>query len=190
MSILTATPIVTPEEFLKMPDSVAFELVDGHLVERHMGAESSEIAVRIIILLGIFLRTARLGRIFGSDTSYQCFADAPDKVRRADVGCVRFDRLLGGRAPKEHCRIAPDFVVEVVSPNDTAEEVDEKVFEWLRAGVPLVWVVSPGVQTVRIHRPRTAAGGPVSILSDDDVLTGEDVLPGFSCPVREVFDNA
>ncbi len=132
MHTTTETGVVTPDDLLNMPDSVAYELVDGNLVERHMGAESSEIAARIIFLLGLFIRTARLGRIFGSDTSYQCFAEAPDKVRRADVGFVRLERLPNGRAPKGQCRVAPDLAVEVVSPNDTAEEVDEKVFEWLR----------------------------------------------------------
>jgi Uma2 family endonuclease len=154
-----------------------------------MGTESSEIALRIAFLLGLFLRDHRLGRLFGSDSSYQCFADAPKKVRRADVGFVRFNRLPGGKAPKGHCRVAPDLAVEVVSPNDTAEEVDEKVMEWLAAGVPLVWVVSPGIRNVRIHRPRTAALGPISMLAEEDAISGEDVLPGFSYQVREFFEN-
>jgi Uma2 family endonuclease len=154
-----------------------------------MGTESSEIALRIAFLLGLFLREHRSGRLFGSDSSYQCFANAPRTVRRADVGFVRFDRLPGGKAPKGHCPVAPDLAVEVVSPNDTAEEVDEKVMEWLGAGVPLVWVVSPGIRNVRVHRPRGAALGPISMLAEEDKISGEDVLPGFSCQVREFFEN-
>jgi Uma2 family endonuclease len=179
---------LTPDDLIKLPDSVAYELVDGTLVERHMGTESSGIAIQIALLLGIFLREHRLGRLFGSDASYQCFPEAPAKVRRADLGFVRFDRLPGGRAPKGNCPVAPDLAVEVISPNDTADEVEEKVFEWLRVGVRLVWVVSPATRTVRIHRPRLAPGGPVSMLSDGDTLGGEDVIPGFSCHVREIFD--
>jgi Uma2 family endonuclease len=189
MSTTVSHTPFTPEDLLNLPDAVRYELVDGNLVERHMGAESSAIAAKIIVLLGMFLRGRRLGELFGSDTSYECFADAPGKVRRADVGFVRLDRLPGGRPPKGHLRVAPDLAVEVVSPNDTSEEVDEKVQEWLAAGVPLVWVVSPAIRAVRVYRPRTAPNGRVSLLSFDDTISGEDVLPGFSCPVREFFEN-
>ena len=187
-----ATPPITPDELLNLPDSVRYELVNGQLVERHMGAESSAIAARIIVLIGMFLRQHRLGLLLGSDASYQCFPDVPEKVRRADVGFVRFDRLPGsGRVPKGHCRVAPDLAVEVVSPNDTSEEVDEKVLEWLGAGVPLVWVVSPSIKSVRVYRRRAgnSAAGDVSFLSGGDTISGEEVLPGFSCAVREFFEN-
>ena len=185
----TASPVCTPEDLLKLPDAVKYELVDGRLVERHMGAESSEIALRIALLLGLFLRDHRLGRLFGSDTSYQCFAGDPNRVRRADVGFVRTDRLPDGRAPKGHVRVAPDLAAEVVSPNDTAEDVEAKVDDWLAAGVPLVWVVYPGTRTVRVHRPRTADGGSVADLTGTDVVTGGEVLPGFACRVSEFFDD-
>ena len=189
MATATSRPPVTPEALLSLPDAVRYELVDGNLVRRNMGSESSLIALQIAYILGTFLRIYRLGLLFGSDSSYQCFADAPKKVRRADVGFVRFDRLPGGKAPKSHCRVAPDLAIEVVSPNDTAEEVDEKVVEWLDAGVLLVWVVSPGTRKVRVHRPRPAALGPISLLTEDETIGGEDVLPGFSCLVREFFEN-
>lgn len=189
METATSSPPVTPEDLLGLRDAVRYELVDGNLVRRHMGTESSLIALQIAYILGTFLRQHRLGLLFGSDSSYQCFANAPKTVRRADVGFVRFDRLPGGKAPKSHCRVAPNLAVEVVSPNDTSEEVDAKVIEWLNAGVPLVWVVSPGVRKVRVHRPRNAALGPFSMLSEEDEISGEDVLPGFSCKVGEFFEN-
>ena len=188
MSTMTSTPPLTPEDLLNLPDAVAYELVNGELVERHLGAESSEVAVNIAILIGMFLRQHRLGLLFGSDASYHCFPDAPGKVRRADVGFGRRGRLPGDRAPKGHCRVAPDLAVEVISPNDTADEVEAKVAEWLGAGVPLVWVVYPSTRAVRIHRPRTSPAGPVSDLAETDAITGEDVLPGFSCTVKEFFD--
>ena len=189
MPTVIADRVYSPEDLLTLRNAVAYELVDGNLVKRHMGTESSEIAARILILLGIFLRSHRIGRLFGSDASYQCFAGAPRKVRRADVGFVRSDRLPGGRAPKSHCPVAPDLAVEVVSPKDTGEEVESKVAEWLGAGVPLVWVVYPSTRTVRVRRPRISAKGSVSDLKDEDVVTGEDVIPGFSCKVREFFDD-
>ncbi len=190
MSTITADATVTPEDLLQMPDSIQYELVDGQLVERHMGTESSEIALRIAFLITLFLRAHPLGRLFGSDASYQCFPDQPKKVRRADVGFIAFDRLPNGRAPKGHCRVAPDLAIEVISPNDTAEEIEAKIAEYLHAGVKLVWVVSPATRSVRIHRPRTAPAGSISLLIESDAITGEEVLPGFSCRVSEFFENA
>jgi Uma2 family endonuclease len=187
MSTLSSVAPVTPEELLKLPDSVKYELVDGKLVERNMGMESSEIALRLALLIGMFLRDHSLGRLFGADASYQCFTDAPGKVRKPDVSFIRFDRLPDGRAPKGHSRIAPDLAVEVVSPGDLSYEIEEKVAEYLAAGVPLVWVVHPPTRTVRVHRPRSSPRGEISNLRDSDTLSGEDVLPGFSCGVSEVF---
>jgi Uma2 family endonuclease len=179
---------ITPDDLQKMPDEAAYELVDGQLVERHTGAESSEIGVNIAFLLKAFLRNKPIARIFAADVGYQCFAWDPDKLRRPDVSAVRMDRLPGGQAPKGYIRVAPDLAVEVISPNDTADEIDEKVDEYLRAGVRLIWVVSPVTRTVRIRRPRSASAGPISILTNDETISGEDVLPDFLCSVRDFFE--
>ena len=82
-----------------------------------------------------------------------------------------------------HCDIVPDLAVEVISPNDRYYEVEEKVDEYLKAGVRLVWVVDPLAKTIRIHR----ANGTVQDLNLTDELSGEDVVAGFLCPVSEVF---
>jgi Uma2 family endonuclease len=187
MSILSPTSTVTPEELLAMPDGIEFELVDGKLLERHMGMESSEIAARILGLIWIFLREQRLGRLFGADAGYRCFPDAPDKVRKPDVSFIRSGRLPGDQTPSGYCPIYPDLAVEVISPGDLAYEVEEKVAEYLKVGVHLVWVVHPPTRTVRIHRPRSAAAGPVSELAVGDTITGEEILPGFSCDVNQFF---
>lgn len=183
------TKIYTPDELAIMPDGESFELVDGHLVERKMGNESSLIGGRIYGLLFVFLSAHRLGKLFPADAGFQCFADDRDRVRKPDVSFIRAGRLPGDRPAKGFDRIAPDLVVEVVSPGDTAEEVREKVQEYLVAGVRLVWVVYPSTRTVAVHRPRSSTAGSASDLSGDDVITGEEVLPGFTCPVREFFDD-
>jgi Uma2 family endonuclease len=187
MSILSPTSTVTPEELLAMPDGVDFELVDGKLVERHMGMESSEIAGQIFGLLWMFLRDHRLGRLFGADAAYRCFPDAPGKVRKPDVSFIRNGRLPGDQTPTGYCPIYPDLAVEVISPGDLAYEIDEKVAEYLKVGVRLVWTVHPPTRTVRIHRPRSAAAGPISELAGSDTITGEEVLPDFACNVAEFF---
>ena len=151
-----------------------------------MGMESSEIAVRIIALISFFMRTHPVGHLFGSDASYRCFTDV-NRIRRADVSFIRSGRLSGERAPKGHCPIAPDLAIEVVSPGDLYYEVEDKVQEYLAAGVLLVWVVNPPTKTVHVYRPRSSHLGATSVVTASDTISGEDVLPGFSCPVSEIF---
>jgi Uma2 family endonuclease len=88
-----------------------------------------------------------------------------------------------GPTSEGYIYIAPDLAAEVVSPNDLAYEVEAKVVEYLDAAVPLVWVIDPEARTVRIHR----GDGSVSWLRENDELSGEDVIPGFRCPVAAIF---
>ena len=139
------------------------------------------------IILGAFIRSRKLGHLFGTDGGYQCFADDPKKVRKPDVSFIRLGRLPEERVPKGYATIAPDLVVEVISPGDVAYEVDEKVEEYLGAGVKLVWVVNPRNQTVLVYRPKGAALGTITAVSQGDKISGEDVLPGFEVRVPEFF---
>ena len=174
----------TPDELLRLPDQgMGFELVDGELKELDVSNESSQIGGEILFLLKAFVRPGQLGYVFMADNAFQCFPD-PETVRRADVSFITADRL----SPQEyrtpgHCRVCPDLVVEVVSPNDRMAEVIAKRKEWLAAGARLVWVVDPLDQTVHAYTP----GGPARLLQPGDVLTGEPVLPGFSVAVAELF---
>src|SRR5258708_2600866 len=143
MSIAEPKIRITPEEFLRVPDSRSFELVNGELVERNMGWQASWISARVAYFLSAYCVPRHLGWIVDSEASYRCYPDDPDKVRRPDVSFVRIERLSEKEIPKGHCPIAPDLAVEVISPHDLYPEVEEKVDEYLRAGVRLVWVVNP-----------------------------------------------
>jgi Uma2 family endonuclease len=178
---------ITPDELLNLPDSVSYELVAGELVERHNSAESSAIAALIGFLLLRFVQPRRVGKAFAPDCGYQIFPNDPNKLRKPDVSLIRNGRLPDERAPEGYVRIAPDLVVEVLSPGDTAYEIDQKVNEYLSVGVPLIWVVNPKTRTVRIHRPHDDERGPISFLTETDTITGERVLEGFSSPVAEFF---
>ncbi len=187
MTMASAKAPVTPDELLTLPDSVNNELIDGNLVERHMGSESSAIAMAIGTILLTFVKANRRGHVFTTDCGYQCFPAFPERVRKPDVSFIQTGRLPGERIPEGHTRILPDLAVEVISPGDLAYEVDEKVEQYLTAGVRLVWVVSPKTRTVRIHRPKDAHHGPIGALAESDHIWGEDILPGFQCPVAEFF---
>ena len=103
MTTITSAAPVTPEDLLTLPDSVNYELVDGRLVERNMGMQSSGIGWRVGGLLFMFLRDHPLGMAFGADAGYQCFPDAPGKVRKPDVSFIRSGRLPGDRTPLGYC---------------------------------------------------------------------------------------
>jgi Uma2 family endonuclease len=183
MSTGTAERLVTPEELLAMPDGDSYELVDGRLVERHMGSWSSYVGSRLHLLLGGYCFEHALGWVWAADASYQCFPGHPNLVRKPDVSFIRAGRLPGERPPEGHTRIPPDLAVEVISPKDLAYEISERVEGYLGASVRLVWVVDPSVRTVLIYR----SNGTIAGLRERDELDGEDVVPGFRCPVRELF---
>ena len=173
----------TPEELLALPDGKSYELVDGLLVERNMGAESSEIGGNLYFHLRLFCREHDLGIVWPADNGYQCFPHAPGLVRRPDVSFIRRGRLPGDVSPKGWVRIPPDLAVEVVSPNDSAEELEEKLRDYRKAGVPLVWVIYPELRAAKVLR----RDGPPGELEEADVLSGEDVIRGFRCPLREIL---
>jgi Uma2 family endonuclease len=183
MSTVATKQHYTPEDLLVMPDAVSYELVDGELLEREMGWKSSVIGGEVGFLLKAHCKAHNLGWVAPADASYQCFPDAPNKVRRPDVSFIRLERMPAHEEPEGHCRIAPDLAVEVTSPNDLFDDVEEKVEEYLTAGVRLVWVVHPSTRTVRVRR----ADGTISLLREADELSGEDVVPGFRCRVSDLF---
>src|SRR5919205_3644737 len=153
MALATTAMSYTPEDLLTLPDYGRFELIDGHLVERKMGAQSSYAATNVLILFGHFVRSNNLVLVFQADCGYQIFAEDPGRVRFADASFIRRGRLPEDRPPQGHCRVAPDLLIEAVSPNDTASELEEKIAQWLSAGVQLVWVLYPETQHVQVHRP-------------------------------------
>jgi Uma2 family endonuclease len=183
MAVELLAELITPDDLLAMPNEVDYELVNGELVERHMGAESSWIASNLTWLFGCQFGRKRPGHFFTTDCGYQCFAEDSGKVRKPDISFVRFGRFSNERVPKGYIRIPPDLAVEVLSPNDLADEVEEKVEEYLDAGVRLVWVISPKAETVTVYRADRSAVK----LHDANELSGENVLPGFRCKVSDLF---
>jgi Uma2 family endonuclease len=184
MSTIAAKRTYTPEDLLTMPAGDLYELVNGELVERKMSALASLTAGNINRRMGNFLETNPLGLPFDSDCSYQCFAD-PGKVRRPDGSFIAKGRLPADQFEHGHIRIAPDLAIEVVSPNDIFYDVQEKVEEYLEAGVRLVWVIDPENRLITVHR----ADGSTTKLREQDELAGEDVLPGFRCRAGEIFPS-
>jgi Uma2 family endonuclease len=184
MNAVVATRKYTPEDLLRMPDGNRYELIDGELVEKVMSTKASYVAGNIHVRIHNYANAHQQGWAFPEGNTYQCFRDAPDKVRKADTSFIRKERLSLAQYNQDgHCPIAPDLSVEVVSPNDVKYEVDRKVNEFINAGTQLVWVINPDVRTVEVHR----ADGSGVILNENNTLSGENVLPGFSCKVSDLF---
>lgn len=185
MAIVTAALQYTPEDLLALADEGRYELLDGQLVERPIGAKSSYAAARLLRLLGLVTDAQALGLLFGLDCGYQSFADDPHRVCYADGSFIRRGRLPHDTPPEGHCRVPPDVAIEAMSPNDVAAAVEEKFEQCLAAGVHLVWVIYPNTQRLHIHRH----DGTVSKLRADDTLSGEDVVPEFQCRIAEIFQG-
>ena len=176
----------TPDDLLTMPDGYRYELVDGTLVERHMGWLAGVVGTKLLLRIGNFNDQHNLGWVNqGGDGSYLPFPGSRS-VRKPDVSFVRFGRFPNEQPPSGHALLAPDLAVEIVSPNDLYEEVDRKIEEYISAGVRLVWIISPQNHTARVYRLN---GSSIS-LREDDELDGEDVLPGFRCRVGDIFPPA
>jgi Uma2 family endonuclease len=133
-------------------------------------------------LLHSFVRANGLGVVFSADTGFKIASD-PDTVRAPDVAFIRRDRIPATGLPRGYWPGAPDLVAEVISPSDTYTEVEEKVNEWLDAGVRMVLVLNPRSRTLTVYRSHT----DVRRLTGSDVLTGGDVVPGFECRVSDLF---
>ena len=167
-----------------MEDAVAYEMLeDGTLQERNMGMKADEVAGCVNHALFAHVYDNHLGVLFLAGTGMQIFPDRPRRIPKPDVGFISKARLPGGEAVEGHLQAVPELLVEVVSKNDTVQEVEAKVAEYLAVGVSLVWVVKPDSRAVEVWR----ADGSFTRLTANDTITGEDVLPGFSAPVRSFF---
>jgi len=176
--------LLTAEELLRLPGTgYRYELVKGELIKMPpAGAEHGGVSIKIASRLNVYVEAHKLGAVFAAETGFWLRRD-PDTVRAPDAAFLTQERLSEGRLPKGYFEGAPDLVVEVVSPNDTASEVQAKVEDWLRAGARLVWVVYPESRSVTVFR----SWDDVRMLTSADTLTGDPVLPGFTCPVQEPF---
>lgn len=183
MTERTMPVLLEPEDLLRLPDGDHYELIDGVPKEKSMGAESDRIALRLGGRLDQFCLQTQSGLAFGSQTGFQCFPGRPNMMRMPDASFVAAGKIPGDQSPKGYIKVAPDIAVEVVSPNETYEEVEAKVADYRSAGVKLIWIVSPESRTVVIRR----LDGTCAEVGATGQLSGEDVLSGFVCPVAELF---
>jgi Uma2 family endonuclease len=175
-------PLLTAKDLLEMGEAGEFcELVDGELVQMSPSFLPEARAVRtMFLLLGTFVSQHHLGEVFGPDLGYEL---ALHRVRAPDVSFVSAEKLATYGNPQEFAKVIPDLVVEVISPEVKYGYLQRKIRDYFEAGVRLLWIVDPEMQTVTVYRSPV----DLQILTVADSLSGEDVITGFSCPVAELF---
>ena len=173
----------TEEDVVKIRDRERrlFELVDGVLVEKVMGYWESVLAIELAGLLRDFVKPRKLGTLAGEAGMLRL---SPGLVRIPDLSFISRARLAHHRRARAPILpLAPDLAIEVVSEGNTRREMARKVSEYFASGCRLVWLVDPRTRTVAVY---TSTAKPI-MLTEKQVLTGGDVLPGFRLPLRKLF---
>jgi Uma2 family endonuclease len=176
--------LITAEEFARMPDppdGSRQELVRGEVITMPPpGGLHGGCCLKVGRRIGNFVEDHRLGTAASNDAGFVSERD-PDTVRGPDISFWSRERL--SEVPEGYIEVPPDLAIEVVSPNDHYSRVQQKVRHHLTHGVRLVWVVDPMDRSVTVYRSVQQA----MILQEKETITGEDVLPGFSCLVADLF---
>lgn len=176
--------LITAEEIFETPPIGRYELVRGEVIEMSpTGVEHGVIAGNTYAAFRSFVRKHKLGIVVTAETGF-ILAHNPDTVRGADVAYISSERLARQKNMEKFFDGPPDLAVEVVSPTDRAADIEEKILDYLHANTRLLLVIYPRTKTIAVYRP----GKDVQSLSIEDTLEGYDVLPGFSVPVREIFE--
>jgi Uma2 family endonuclease len=172
----------TEADLMAMPnDGHKYELINGEIRRLSpAGTRHSEVSGELFARLREFVKARRLGRVFESSAGFRL---PNGNVRSPDISFVAAGRFQDDESPVGYSPVVPDLAVEVRSPNDRAQEVLDKVGEYLDAGVRLVWVIDPPERRANRYRSLT----DVRTVHAQDELDGEDVLPGFRCVLNEIF---
>jgi len=180
---MSPSALMTAEELVdvRIPDK-RVELVRGRLVVREpAGYTHGRVAMNLTVRLGAHVERTGAGQLFAAETGFT-LARGPDTVRAPDIAFIRRARLPDPE-PVGFPDLAPDLVVEVLSPSDRPGEVLAKVADWLSADVPLIWVIDPEHRVARVYRH----DGSERVVTADQPLDGEDVVAGFSCPLETIL---
>lgn len=177
----TAEKLITGEEFLAMGDIGPCELVNGRIVPMSTnGGEHGLLEVEILRHLGNFNAQHKSGWVLGGEAGVYVRRN-PDTVRGMDGAFISKERHPA--RPKGYLEVAPEVIVEVISPNDRWKDIQDKLKEYFAIGVEQVWLIEPEDRTVFVYADLTE----VIRLGEADTLLGEGVLAGFSVPLAELF---
>ncbi len=184
MAILTAPPktdLITGEDLLALGDIGPSELIDGRIAPMvPTGSEHGWFELYLAHSLNLYVLRRKLGWVLTGEPGIYIRRN-PDTIRAADVVFVSKNRV--SRLPRGFLEVAPELVVEIMSPSDRWQDIRSKLDDYFSIGVERVWIVEPERRTVLVYRSST----DLREFGEDDVLKGEGVLEGFELPVADLF---
>jgi Uma2 family endonuclease len=164
-------------------DSLRRELVRGEIrTMSPAGSRHGRVACTIAVLLGTHVRQSGAGAAYGAETGF-VLAHDPDTVRAPDAAFVSKERFEAVGDTDRFWPGAPDLAVEVVSPNDSFHDVQEKALEWVAAGCIAVLVIDPEKRTATVYR----GGGEAHVHGEGETVDLGNAVPGFAVAVGELF---
>jgi Uma2 family endonuclease len=180
----TTKQIVTAEELLKLPkEGFRYELIQGELKKMSpAGHYHGRVAVHLTASLAHYVKTHQLGFVYAAETGFKLSSN-PDTVRTPDVAFIRKEKVQKVGNTDGFWLGAPDLAVEVVSPSDTYQEVEDKVDDWLQAGPQMVIVLNPRKKSAIVYHSKRE----LMVLTEEDEIEGEDVIPGWKIKVADLF---
>jgi len=184
-SALTTTRRYTVDDLDQFPDDGKLrELVNGEIVEWDAPSwEHAALEAELTSIIRNFVRERRLGTVGCGEAMVRILGSAHD-ARGSDIEFCRRGRRSRDEARLSAALTAPDLVVEIISPSDRADQVLEKVHDWLRTGVQLLWYINPETGTTTVYQ-----GDHVTHVAADEVLDGGDVLPGFQVQIGRLLQE-
>ncbi len=176
-----AAPPWTAKELARLPEGWRYEIDEGELViMAPAGFEHGDLTSGVDERLRRFVREHGLGRVIAGETGFYLRRD-PDTLRAPDVAFVSTERLAKIVDRRGFPEVPPDLAVEIHLPDEPAME--DKVRQYLAAGVRSVWVIDPRRRTLTQHRP----GEAPRLLADPAAPVEDPVLPGFACRLAELL---
>ncbi len=178
--------IWTDEEFMQIPDDGnRYEIINGELIIMgNSGAKHGHVCSTLMILLGGYVREQKLGVMFDSSTAFKMKAG---NKRSPDISFVSKERLQGlEELPDGFLEGAPNLAIEILSPGNTFSEIHDKLVEYFDNGTNLAWVIYPQEQYILVYRNHQS---PEFLLRSNQILEGEDIVPGFSLSISYLFEK-
>ena len=165
-------------------DEHRYELVRGDLIMMSPASPvQGRYATRLAHALYDYVDAHDLGEVYTAEPGFALQSEPEETVRAPDVAFVREERIPPPAEESGFWPIAPDLAVEIISPSETADAVQDKVQDYLAAGVRLIWLVYPKTKTVVAYQSATQ----IRQLGLEENLEGGDVIPGFRYALKDLF---
>lgn len=165
------------DKFLQRNDR--YEFINGNLEKKDMpNAKHSGIAGRLIIELGIYLKTNKIGRIY-PEAHFQIGKNK----RTPDVAFVKTSKIPADGEPEKFWNFAPNLAIEIISPTDFYQDVLDKIDNYFAAEVEQVWIINPEKETLTVY----FSSAETKLFTKSDILSCEEILPNLNLKLSEIF---